>query len=73
MGDSRIRNIFEFFENLIKGQKVSKSKPHYNIHNVYENISFKMDFIWEPQTDFGNQCVFIRFPIFLGQILFDDA
>lgn len=56
MGDSRVRNIFEFSEGLIGGKVTTwDEKPHHNIHNVYEDINFLLDFLWGPQTDYGNQ------------------
>jgi hypothetical protein len=56
VGDSRVRNIFEFSESLIEGKFTTwDEKPHHNIRNVYDEINFTMDFLWGPQTDYGNQ------------------
>jgi hypothetical protein len=58
MGDSRIRNIFEYFEYMIIGEKVTQNRPHYNLQHVFADVNLKLDFLWTPLTEYGNQEVF---------------
>ena len=61
MGDSRIRNLYEFFEFTMEGKYTAfdphTKKPHHNLNVTYQNLNFKMDFLWAPQTETGNQYV----------------
>ena len=56
MGDSRIRNIFEYFQEMFLGHFTQWSdKPHRNLQANFSEFNFKVDFLWGPQTETGNQ------------------
>jgi hypothetical protein len=56
MGDSRVRNLYEHFKFMLEGSYgTSTEKPHYNINSTYQDLNFKLDFLWGPQTETGNQ------------------
>ncbi len=58
MGDSRIRNLYEYFQLKMDGSmSPSIEKPHHNLNGTYQNFNFKIDFLWAPQTETGNQYV----------------
>jgi hypothetical protein len=58
MGDSRVRNLYQYFEFLNSQECYScNMKLHYNRNLTFENINFKIDFIWGPQTETGSQYV----------------
>lgn len=59
MGDSRVRNLFEFFEFMMEGNFTPWAvKPHRNLNATYPEHNFQLDFLWGPQTETGNQEVF---------------
>ena len=65
MGDSRTRNIFDYFEQMVWGNFTPwVEKPHCNIRSHFSDFNFKVDFLWGPQTETGNQLNFIM--IFLN-------
>ena len=56
MGDSRIRNLYEFFQFMLEGSFTPwVEKPHRNLNMSFENYSFNLNFLWGPQTETGNQ------------------
>ena len=56
MGDSRIRNLYEHLKFMMEGRYgTSGEKPHYNINSTYPDQHIKLDFLWGPQTETGNQ------------------
>jgi len=56
MGDSRVRNLFEYFQEMMKGNFTPwAEKPHRNINATYPEFNFQVDFLWAPQTETGNQ------------------
>jgi hypothetical protein len=61
MGDSRVRNHYEYFEFLMEGHFTPWAvKPHHNLNISYPESNFKIDFLWGPQMNTGNQKVFIK-------------
>jgi hypothetical protein len=69
LGDSRIRNIYEYFVFMIEGQFTPLiAKPHHNLNMLYPESNFKVDFLWGPQMETGNQKVFAKRDIYNVQI-----
>ena len=61
MGDSRVRNLYEYFELIMKGSFTPwAEKPHRNLESKYPNFNAKVNFLWAPQMETGNQDVFER-------------
>ena len=59
MGDSRVRNLYEFFEFMFKGSFTPwAEKPHRNLESKYPDFNVNIDFLWGPQMETGNQEVF---------------
>ena len=59
MGDSRVRNLYEFFEFMLKGSFTPWAvKPHRNLESDYPDFNVNIDFLWGPQMETGNQDVF---------------
>ena len=56
MGDSRVRNLYEFFEFMVEGNFTPwAQKPHRNLNRTYHDLNFNLTFLWGPQTETGNQ------------------
>jgi hypothetical protein len=56
MGDSRIRNLYEYLEFMMEDNFTTWDlKPHHNLNVSYPELNLKLDFLWGPQTDTGNQ------------------
>jgi hypothetical protein len=52
VGDSRIRNLFEYFVFLHEGRSGwSSKKAHHNLLKVYKESNLKMDFLWGNQME----------------------
>ena len=59
MGDSRVRNLFEYFQFMVLGNFTPWAvKPHRNLNATYLDFNFQVDFLWGPQTETGNQDAF---------------
>jgi hypothetical protein len=72
MGDSRMHNLYEYFEFLLEGNFTPwEEKPHHNLNIFYPEYNFKMDFLWGPQMETSNQKVFgfAKLSIMLFKIL----
>ncbi len=56
MGDSRVRNLYEFFEFMVEGNFTPwEIKPHRSLNITYDDFKFNLTFLWAPQTETGNQ------------------
>ncbi len=56
MGDSRIRNIYSYFEFMYSNKCDSCDRNiHVSQNLTFQKDNFKIDFIWGPQTETGNQ------------------
>jgi hypothetical protein len=65
MGDSRVRNLYEYFEFLMEGNFTPWAvKPHHNLNISYPESNFKVDFLWGPQMETGNPKVFPKREIY---------
>ena len=53
MGDSRIRNIADFLENVVTNHSVPWfEKAHRHFNKNFPDANFNMDFLWGPLTEF---------------------
>ena len=55
-GDSRARNLYEYFDSMLEGTFAPwKTKPHNSINRMDPKYNLKIDFIWGPQLETGDQ------------------
>ena len=61
MGDSRIRNQYEYFQAILGGQVTTwGEKPHHSLQSNFSEYNFKLVFLWGPQMETGKQLSFIN-------------
>ncbi|XP_067685782.1 N-acetylneuraminate 9-O-acetyltransferase-like isoform X1 [Haliotis asinina] len=61
VGDSRIRQLYFEFVNLIGSKEVEKKKAHTDIHFQDEKISARIDFLWQPMVNLSMFYVYKNF------------
>jgi hypothetical protein len=53
MGDSRIRNIADYLENVVTNHSIPWfEKAHRHINKFYPDVNLNLDFLWAPLTEF---------------------
>ena len=59
MGDSRVRNQYEYFQAILGGYVTTwGEKPHHNLQSNFSEYNFKLNFLWGPQLETGKQLSF---------------
>ncbi|CAE1229952.1 CASD1 [Acanthosepion pharaonis] len=51
VGDSRIRQLYFEFMNLVSTSEVKEGKEHKDIHYIDDQISASVDFLWHPMVN----------------------
>ena len=70
MGDSRVRNLYEYFQQMLQGNFTAwAEKPHRDLDASYPDFNFQVDFLWGPQTETGNQDVFEQIWISISSLV----
>ncbi|XP_041374729.1 N-acetylneuraminate 9-O-acetyltransferase-like [Gigantopelta aegis] len=58
LGDSRIRQLYFEFINLISNKEIKSHKAHSDIHFQDEQISARVDFLWHPMVNISMYYVY---------------